>query len=97
LNAAKWRLTEHSEGTVSLRPSIGNLSFPCESHYFVTENRIHWAPALSRQQIAAAQLSDQYDAERLTKAPESNWMVLLDAVRRGVIALIAAIRRMLRY
>ena len=95
LNAAKWRLTEHSDGAISLRPSIGNWSFPCESHYFVTQNRIRWAPALSRERIAAVQLSDQYDAVRLTRESESNWMVLFHAVWRGAINLIAAIKRML--
>lgn len=32
LNPSGWKLTE-SSGSVSLDPSIGNLSFPCQSHY----------------------------------------------------------------
>jgi hypothetical protein len=26
----------------TLRPSIGNYSFPCRSHYFLTDGRIDW-------------------------------------------------------
>ena len=30
-------------GTVSLRPSIGNWQLPCRSHYFIVRNRVVWA------------------------------------------------------
>jgi len=28
--------------TITLRPSIGNFSIPCKSHYYITENKIEW-------------------------------------------------------
>lgn len=28
--------------TVTLRPSIGNFSIPCNSHYYITENKVEW-------------------------------------------------------
>lgn len=28
--------------TITLRPSIGNFSIPCESHYYITENKVEW-------------------------------------------------------
>lgn len=39
--------------SVSLRPSIGNWSFPCESHYWIIADRVRWSPKLSRRQIEA--------------------------------------------
>ncbi len=43
-----WKLLFDGE-TVSLTPSIGNWSFPCRSHYFITENNVVWARDIDRQ------------------------------------------------
>ena len=37
--------------SVSLSPSIGNWSESCQSHYWIRNNRIHWAPKWSRRRI----------------------------------------------
>lgn len=42
LSPAGWSLTFDGE-TVSLSPSIGNWSFKCKSHYWITRNKIEWA------------------------------------------------------
>lgn len=34
-----WDLTRDSNG-ITLRPSIGNMQFPCGSHYYVTDGDI---------------------------------------------------------
>jgi hypothetical protein len=44
--------------TVSLEPSIGNWSFPCQSHYYIRKNRVKWAPKWSREQIELGRLHD---------------------------------------
>src|SRR5690349_6186312 len=62
LNPAQWRLKE-SNGTVSLYPSIGNWSFPCQSHYWITNNRVKWAEAMSPQMIATVKKRDQQAVE----------------------------------
>src|SRR5438876_11985522 len=54
LNPAKWRLAERG-GKVSLAPSIGNWSLPCQSHYWITDNQVRFAPAMSPKAIAAVQ------------------------------------------
>lgn len=36
----EWKL--HFDGSVTIRPSIGNFNFACQSHYFITENKIEW-------------------------------------------------------
>jgi hypothetical protein len=37
--------------TVSLEPSIGSWSLPCQSHYFITKNKVVWAPKWTKKQI----------------------------------------------
>jgi hypothetical protein len=66
LNPAKWCLIEQGD-TVSLSPSIGNWSFPCRSHYWITANRVLSAGAISPEMIAAVKARDRLDAERLGK------------------------------
>jgi hypothetical protein len=96
LNPAKWRLVEHPDGKVSLLPSIGNWSFPCKSHYFVSRNRVEWAIALSRQQIAAVQAIDAYDAVALGKDSRSRWSALVDTLSDVRASFISKIRKLLR-
>lgn len=74
LSPTGWILTFDGE-SVSLTPSIGNWSFPCRSHYFVTRNRVKWAPRLSRTEIEAGRKNDQrvrekyYDAAPVQRRP----------------------------
>jgi len=49
--------------TVSLEPSIGNWSFPCQSHYYIRKNRVKWAPKWSREQIERGRLRDSHAKE----------------------------------
>jgi hypothetical protein len=46
----RWRVTYDGE-TVSLADSIGNWSFPCQSHYWIIENEVRWSGKWTRQQI----------------------------------------------
>ncbi len=46
--------------TVSLHPSIGNWSFPCQSHYWIRNNRVKWAPKWSRAEIERGRAHDHY-------------------------------------
>jgi hypothetical protein len=67
LNPAKWRLTERG-GKVSVAPSIGNWSLPCQSHYWITDNQVRFASAMSPAMIAGVKARDRRDAQML--APE---------------------------
>jgi hypothetical protein len=62
LNPAKWRLTEEG-ATVSLYPSVGNWSFPCQSHYWIERNHVRWARSMSQWQIGQVRRRDQAAAE----------------------------------
>lgn len=50
LTPTDWALTFDGE-SISLDPSIGNWNFQCQSHYWVTRNKVRWAPRWSREQI----------------------------------------------
>lgn len=50
LTPSDWRLIFDGE-TVSLEPSIGNWSFPCRSHYWITGNRARWAKRRTGDQV----------------------------------------------
>jgi len=52
LSPTDWQL-EFDGVSVSLWPSVGNWSFPCESHYFIVADKVRWSPKLSRRQIEA--------------------------------------------
>lgn len=60
LGPTDWRLIFDGK-TVSLEPSIGSWSLPCQSHYFITSNRVVWARQWSWAEIDAAR---RYDTER---------------------------------
>jgi hypothetical protein len=66
LNAAKWHLEER-DGSVSLKPSVGNWSFPCQSHYWIENNKVRWAGCMSAAAIAQVQRRDRRDAEILAQ------------------------------
>jgi len=51
LRPGLWRLIY--DGEVTLRPSIGNWSLPCRSHYFITRNRVIWARTWSEAEVEA--------------------------------------------
>lgn len=40
----QWHL-EWDGKTVSLSPSVGNYRLPCQSHYFICNNKVVWVPA----------------------------------------------------
>lgn len=53
LSPCDWRLIFDGK-TVSLEPSIGNWGFACQSHYWITRNRVCWAEKWSGKRIDAA-------------------------------------------
>lgn len=57
LSPTDWQLTFDGR-SVSLYPSIGNWNYPCRSHYFITCNRVEWAPGWSEDEIAAGRAAD---------------------------------------
>lgn len=58
LMPTEWSL-EIVAGRVSLRPSIGNWSFACRSHYWIRNNRVVWAGDMSDAQIERGRRRDR--------------------------------------
>lgn len=63
LSPTDWELTFDGK-FISLDPSIGNWSFPCQSHYWIKRNRVKWAPRWSRKEIEVGRLHDRLVKER---------------------------------
>jgi hypothetical protein len=51
LSPTGWQLIFDGK-SVSLYPSIGSWSLPCQSHYFITKSRAVWVPRWTQKQIA---------------------------------------------
>ncbi len=79
LNPAKWGLTEVN-GTVSLNPSVGNWSFPCKSHYWISSNRVQWAGAMSAERIAAVKARDRRDVETMVSRSQGLFARFVKAI-----------------
>ncbi|GAB2889991.1 hypothetical protein GCM10027074_67880 [Streptomyces deserti] len=61
LSPSDWQLTFDGEA-ISLNPSIGNWSYPCQSHYWIRRNTAHWAPRWTAEKITANRTAQQRPA-----------------------------------
>jgi len=52
-----WRLTRDGQ-LVTLYPSIGNWSFPCQSHYWIRRNAVQWSYQMTKEEIEAGRRHD---------------------------------------
>ena len=59
LSPTAWQLIFDGK-TVSLYPSIGSWSLPCQSHYFITKNKVMWARKWTKKQIASGREQESW-------------------------------------
>ncbi|MFE5896125.1 DUF6527 family protein [Streptomyces sp. NPDC056488] len=59
LSPAQWSLTYDGEN-VSLTPSIGNWSLPCQSHYWIRASRVRWSRHYTPAEIDQNQERDRH-------------------------------------
>lgn len=45
---------------ISLHPSIGNWSFPCQSHYWIKNGSIKWSGKFTKEEIEEVRKRDKY-------------------------------------
>jgi hypothetical protein len=57
LTPTDWKIIFDGE-TISLEPSIGSWNLPCQAHYWIRRNRVHWARPWTRQEIEGGQAAD---------------------------------------
>ena len=65
LGPTEWRLEETDNGP-SLRPSVGNWQFPCQSHYWIDQGNIVWSDKWTPDQVTTGQRAEENDEVRRT-------------------------------
>lgn len=86
LHPTHWKITFDGE-TVSMSPSVGNWSFPCQSHYSIKSDRIEWAPKWSKERIERGRAADKEGRERYVRPhPEAQVAPTDVAATRGRLA-----------
>ena len=63
LSPTDWEITFNGK-TVSLDPSIGNWSFECQSHYFITQSKIRLARRWKDWEIKEGRKEDSENKEK---------------------------------
>lgn len=97
LSPAQWSLTYNGRD-VSLHPSVGNWSLPCQSHYIVDRGRIRWSYQFTKEQIAANRVRDRraLDGDELDELPiASDDLVAIAGAEESREGLWAKFRRLL--
>lgn len=77
--------------TVSVSPSVGNWSLPCQSHYLIRQNRIRWARTWSDEEIALGRAADA-----LRKRPVDGSMVPHTGSSNPMSAMLSRWRQLWR-
>ena len=83
LHPTGWTLTCHGV-SVSLWPSIGNWSEKCQSHYWIRNSNIHWAPQWSRHKILKTRKARDLELDRYFSA-DSPILKRVNLFRRGSV------------
>ena len=74
LSPTDWNMTFDGE-SITLKPSVNNSGFECESHYFISQSRVKWAPRLHPYEVTTVRLNDRkaknayYGAGQFDKEP----------------------------
>src|SRR5215467_8548945 len=63
LSPTAWQLIFDGKA-VSLYPSIGNWALSCQSHYFITKNKVVWAEKWNKKQIERGRAQEAKARER---------------------------------
>jgi len=71
LSPSGWNLWFDGD-SISLEPSIGNWSFPCQSHYFITENIVVWDRKWTKSEISAGRDCPPVRRKRKSSPASSN-------------------------
>ncbi len=72
LSPVDWQFSFDGK-TISLYPSIGNWSLPCQSHYWIRKNKVIWSNKWSDAKIKQLQESDQNEKEHYYKKINKRW------------------------
>lgn len=71
LSPTDWKMIYNGE-SVTLKPSIGNWSFECKSHYWITNNKIVWSDKWSDDTIRKVRKIENSDREEYYRNKNSS-------------------------
>ena len=71
LSPTDWKLTYDGE-SISLHPSIGNWGFSCQSHYWITRNKVKWSGQWTKEEIQTGRKLDRLNKVNYYKEGESS-------------------------
>lgn len=80
-----WKMTFDGE-TISLRPSIGNWTLKCRSHYVIDHNKVFEAGPWNDEQVEAERRRDRAAKARFYREPPRGKLPIqsdVPKVRRG--------------
>ena len=90
LSPTDWKLTFDGE-SISLYPSIGNWSFNCKSHYWITNNKVEWARKWSEKEIKAERHKDFLEKRKYyhnkEQAFNSDFIVSLEKLKNNKLEI----------
>jgi hypothetical protein len=95
LSPTDWRMTYDGE-SVSLDPSIGNWSFQCRSHYYITRDRVKWSGEFSPEQVALVRELDRRAKSSYYETPPAPAAPVMPSVPRQQQSVLARISAFLR-
>lgn len=84
LTPTDWALT-YDGVSISLNPSIGNWSFKCRSHYWISKSTVRWARQWSSSRIAAGRTRDRRLKERYYGHSEATFRRIEESPRTGAV------------
>lgn len=91
LSPTGWQLAYDGKA-ISLYPSIGSWSLPCQSHYFITNNKVVWAPKWTGKQIARGRVQEAIAREQYyagtQPSPKGREALRVSGVKENVWAKI---------
>jgi hypothetical protein len=71
LTPTGWRMIYNGE-TISLKPSVGNWSFDCKSHYWITNSKVKWALKWSDETIQKVRIDENSEREEYYRSKDSD-------------------------
>jgi len=71
LSPTAWKMIYNGE-SISLKPSIGNWSFDCKSHYWITNNEVKWALKWSDETIQKVRMDEDSEREEYYRDKSSD-------------------------
>ncbi len=84
LTPTDWTLI-YDGVSISLNPSMGNWSFGCRSHYWISKSTVRWARPWSSSRIAAGRAQDLRLKERYYRESETAFQQTEKAVRKEAV------------